>query len=76
RGALPEVVGEAGTLIDPEDTADLARAIDSLLDDPGLRIAHVAAGIERAREFSWRASAGRLLEAYREVLARRRSMPA
>ena len=76
RGALPEVLGEAGTLIDPEDTAELARAIESLLEDPGLRIAHVASGLEQAREFSWRASAGRLLEAYRELLARRRSLRA
>ena len=76
RGALPEVVGEAGTLVDPGNTADLARAIESLLADPGLRLAHAAAGLERAREFSWRASAGRLLDAYRELLTKRRSLPA
>jgi glycosyltransferase involved in cell wall biosynthesis len=70
RGALPEVVGDAGILIDPEDEADLAAGMERLLDDPAQRVACAEAGQARARLFSWEDSAGRLLEAYREALAR------
>jgi glycosyltransferase involved in cell wall biosynthesis len=73
RGALPEVVGDAGTLVDPTDEEDLARAIDELLRDPGLRARHAAAGPARARLFSWSDSAARLIDAYRDAVARRQS---
>lgn len=70
RGALPEVVGDAGTLVDAEDEAAIAAAIDALLADPQRRRAHADAGVARAREFSWAESAARLLAAYREALRR------
>ena len=73
RGALPEVVGDAGTLVDPADDEDLARAIDDLLRDSALRARHAAAGPVRARLFSWSDSAARLLDAYRDAFARRQS---
>ena len=71
RGALPEVMGDAGTLVDPTNEAGLAQAIESLLADPVRRQTHAAAGRARARGFSWSASAARLLEAYRDALAKR-----
>jgi alpha-1,3-rhamnosyl/mannosyltransferase len=70
RGALPEVVGAAGTLVEPEDEAGLATAIELLLDDRARRDAHVSAGLLRAREFSWARSASRLLDAYRAACER------
>lgn len=70
-GALPEVVGDAGMLVDPADEHALAQAIERLLGDPGLRQAHAEAGRQRARQFSWRASAAALLAAYQDVVARR-----
>jgi glycosyltransferase involved in cell wall biosynthesis len=72
RGALPEVVGEAGTLVEPLDEAALARAIERLLGDPVLRQRQVEAGHARARRFSWASSASTLLAAYEDALARRR----
>jgi glycosyltransferase involved in cell wall biosynthesis len=71
RGALPEVVGRAGTLIDPLDETALAHAIESLLGEPGRRQAHTDAGRERARQFSWQASAADLLAAYEDAIGRR-----
>lgn len=71
RGALPEVVGDAGTLVEPTDHAALAAAIDALLGDPGRRAAQAAAGRARAASFSWSDSAASLLEAYRQAVARR-----
>lgn len=73
RGALPEAVGDAGTLIDPLDERALAAAILSLLGDGGRQRAHVEAGRRRARAFSWTASAARLLDGYRDARARRQA---
>ena len=71
RGALPEVVGDAGALVDPTDDAALAAAIERLLANPQERVARAEAGRVRARLFTWSATAARLLDAYREALARR-----
>jgi glycosyltransferase involved in cell wall biosynthesis len=70
RGALPEVIGDAGLLVDPHDPAAFAAAIRSLLDDPQRRLALAEAGAARAREFTWEDSAVRLLAAYRGALER------
>ena len=68
RGALPEVVGGAGALVDPLDSPAMAAAIARLLADQGLRRARIEAGWKQAQQFTWRASARTLLEAYRRVV--------
>ena len=72
RGALPEVVGDAGLLIDPLDVSALAASLERVLTDDQLRARLSAAGPARAREFSWRASANVLAEAYAQAVERRR----
>lgn len=57
RGSLPEVVGDAGLLFDPERTQDLAGAAIRLLTEPGLRDRLARAATERALRFSWERSA-------------------
>jgi glycosyltransferase involved in cell wall biosynthesis len=66
--SLPEVVGDAGLLIDPSDVEGLASALRRLLEDESLRQALSAAGRERARSFSWRRTASETVQVYREVL--------
>jgi len=65
--ALPEVVGEAGRLVDPDDVDGWARAMAELLDDPAERARLRAAGEARAAELTARRSAEALLAAYRAV---------
>ncbi len=72
RGALPEVVGDAGVAIDPTRADDIASAIERLLRDPNERRQRAEAGRAQAAQFSWRATAAALVAAYREALARRR----
>ena len=63
-GAVPEVAGEAAVLVDPGDPEALAEGIREVLSD---RDRFVAAGLERAKGFTWAETARRTLEVYREL---------
>ena len=66
--ALPEVVGPAGLLLDPDDPTAWADAIGHVLDDAALRARLVAAGHARAGAFTAEHSAQALARAYRRLL--------
>ena len=51
--SLPEVVGDAGLLVTPEDTEALAEALERALEDSALRATLIARGQEQARRFTW-----------------------
>ena len=72
RGALPEVGGDAAQVVDPDDTRGFAEAMRRYLVDPAAAASAMRRGIERARRYSWDASAQTLLAAYRDVVARRK----
>jgi len=59
-GALAETAAEAAILVDPVDSEALARAIEQILRDDGLRAELRERGIERAAYFAWRETAGRI----------------
>jgi glycosyltransferase involved in cell wall biosynthesis len=67
--SLPEVAGEAALYFDPLDTGAIAGALASLLADDELRARLSAAGLERARRFSWEAAAEGTLAAYERALS-------
>lgn len=71
RGALPELVGNAGILIDPNDPGSIAAAIERILDDTALAAEMETRGFERAAHYSWEHSARVLRDAYATALARR-----
>jgi glycosyltransferase involved in cell wall biosynthesis len=68
RGALPEVVGDVGTLIDPDHPDDIARAIHDLLKDSGRRLEMTALGLAHAATFTWKRTAEVVYDVYQEVL--------
>ena len=68
RGSLPEIVGEAGMLIDPENPEALAAAMDRGLYDERLRADLVEKGRNRVASFSWQETARQTLQVYRQVL--------
>ena len=78
RGALPEVLGDAGTLVDPDDTEALAAAMHRMLTDDAFAAECARRGLARAREFSWERPATTLREAYRSAveIRRERASPA
>src|SRR5919205_44703 len=55
--SLPEVVGDAGLLVDPTDAEALAAALGRVLTEPGLADELRRRGLERAREFTWERTA-------------------
>jgi glycosyltransferase involved in cell wall biosynthesis len=69
RGALPEVLGDAGLLIDPDDSDSLTAALERMLTDTALARRLVARGLRRTRLFNWIASARALRSAYDEAVA-------
>ncbi len=70
RGALPEVVGDAGVLLEEETAPAWAEAIEVLIEDAGLRAGLAARGRERANGFRWERAATETANVYREVLNR------
>jgi len=65
-GALPEVVGDAGLLVDPTAEA-LANGLDMALHDSTLRSKLATAGPQRAKTFSWRTAAQDHLAVYEQA---------
>lgn len=61
NSSLPEVVGEAGILVDPHNAVDISEAIKSILTDSGLRSLMVKKGLQRTQNFSWEKCAGETL---------------
>lgn len=68
RSSLPEVVGEAGVLVDPYDIGAIAAALERVLRDDRLRQRLSRAGRDRAATFSWQAAAQQTLAAYHDAL--------
>ena len=68
-GALPEVVGDAGILVPPENSQALAHAIADLLDHPDRAACLGQAGYERVhRYFTWKQAAEKTVEVYQEAM--------
>ncbi|MEA2764749.1 MAG: hypothetical protein QOK07_1153 [Gemmatimonadaceae bacterium] len=65
RGSLPEIVGNAGVLVDPYDSAAIASGIELAVSQ---RDRLVSLGRERAKQFSWAELAGKVARVYGEVV--------
>ncbi len=67
RGAIPEVVGDGGILVDAEDDKAMADAMADILSQPQKRRRMVERGFERAARFEWTQTTRRMVELYRSV---------
>ncbi len=65
--SIPEVVGDAGLLVDPRDPQAWTQAIVRVVGDEHQRARMRSAGLSRAAEFTWRRTAMLTLEAYRRA---------
>jgi glycosyltransferase involved in cell wall biosynthesis len=67
RTSLPEVVGDAGVLVDPTDPAALAGAIGEVLGSASRRRDLERRGLARVARFTWRRCVDLTIRAYREA---------
>ena len=65
--SLPEVVGDAAVLVNPENVFDIARGIKEALLDETLRAELICRGRAQAARFSWEKAARQVLEIYNEA---------
>jgi len=72
RTSLPEVVGDAAIIVDPDDTRALVDAIRRVLTDEALQTDLRARSLEHAKHFSWRKTAQETIAVYEEALARKK----
>jgi glycosyltransferase involved in cell wall biosynthesis len=67
NSSLPEVVGNAGILVDPDRPDEIYRAMKEILENRELREILIKKGLERAKEFDWKKTAQKTLEIFNEV---------
>jgi glycosyltransferase involved in cell wall biosynthesis len=71
--SIPEVVGDAALLVDPDDVAEVAGALERVVGSPGRQAELIRRGRERAGCFPWARCAELTVRAYRRALAENRS---
>ncbi len=74
--SLPEVVGNAAVLVNPENVFEIMRALHRVLTDQSLRVRMKERGYQQAAKFSWNTSVRRILEAYGQIVHASRTHPA
>jgi glycosyltransferase involved in cell wall biosynthesis len=76
RSSLPEVVGEGGVLVEPEDVDAVAQAMIALLRDDGLRLRLGQAALQQAARFDWQHTAQETARVYELALSGRANVSA
>jgi len=66
--SLPEVVGDAGILVDPQNADEIARAMLKVLRDKGLQEEMRKRGLERAKRFTWQEAAEETVRVCEEAM--------
>ena len=69
--SIPEVIGDAGLLVDPADVDAMAAGLIGLLKDASARDAFLREGLQRAARFTWETAARQLLATYDKIGATR-----
>lgn len=68
NSSLPEVVGDAALLVNPDDSADIAQKMEDIFVRPGLAEELIAKGRERVKMFDWQKIARHTVRIYQEIL--------
>lgn len=68
--SLPEVVGEAGIMVDPEDGDALCQAMLTIYNSTEVRQKMSDDSLERASKFSWKKCAEQTIDAYKAAIAK------
>jgi len=68
RTSLPEVLGNAGILVDPDRPNEVANALSRVIAEGKLRDEKITAGLERSRNYTWAKCAQKTLAVYEDVV--------
>lgn len=67
RGSLPEISGDAASIVDPLSVEDIGSAIFRILDSPAVRTEHVQRGLNQIKNYSWEESSRKILHIYHRL---------
>jgi len=67
--SLPEVVGNAGIMVEPHDINSLSETMASVLKDKELKHRMSRDGLKRAKMFTWEKMVSEVLKIYNEILS-------
>ena len=73
RTSLPEVVGDAAIVLDPDNIHEMVEAMYSVLTNSTLRADLQVRSLQRATQFNWRKTASETIATFEEAFARRKS---
>jgi glycosyltransferase involved in cell wall biosynthesis len=65
--SLPEVLGDAALLVNPENVFEIARGMKAILMEDALRARLVERGMTHISKFSWTTAAKQVIEAYKRA---------
>ncbi len=66
--SIPEVVGDAGLLFEPNSTSDLADRLVFLLENSSQRDLLIQKGKQRIQRFNWQKTVNQTVEVYRSLV--------
>ncbi len=64
NSSLPEIVGDAGIIIDPDKPDEIFLAMKGILENSKLRNILIKKGLEKSREFDWKKTAKKTLDVF------------
>ena len=67
--SMPEVLGDAGLVIDPCNTDEIARAIEILVTDHSLRQKYQVNSLIRSKQFSWKNTAEQYISIFERIVS-------
>lgn len=70
--SVPEVIGDAGLLFEPDDADRLAQLMADVLQNPAVAARMKQAGLERAKHYSWRSTARLFVDGLHQALETRK----
>jgi len=73
RTSLPEVVGDAAIVLDPDDIHEMVESMYSVLTNSTLRADLQVRSLQRATQFNWSKTASETIATFEEAFARRKS---
>jgi glycosyltransferase involved in cell wall biosynthesis len=68
--SLPEVVGEAGLMLAPDEVQSWTAALKRVWTDAAYRAELADRGVRQARQFTWQAASRQIAHAYHDLLVR------